>query len=458
MILSENKLKNKRAAFLSLGCKTNAYETEAIKQQFKMYGAEICDFSEMADIYVVNTCTVTNIADKKSRQMLHRARGINPEAVVVATGCYVQESADKLQEDNTVDVLIGNRLKSKVAEYVNDYLLKSEANKTFVAFNDNQEDYEEMNSLSEYHHTRADIKIQDGCNQFCSYCIIPYARGRISSRSRREIVNEVKNLALRGYKEVVLTGIHISSYGLDDASVREQASLKLLNGRMPLAELIRELNEIEGIERIRTGSLEPRIITEEFVKAIAECEKLTPHFHLSLQSGCDSVLKRMNRKYNTDEYKNACNILRQYYYKPSITTDIIVGFPGETEEEFQTTLNFVEEIGFGAIHIFQFSRRTGTPADKMDGQLTNSEKQSRSKKLSTAETKLRESYEKSFDGEIRPVLVEETMEKEGKLYCIGHTPEYISVIFQGSDEYENEIVDVKLTAGYLYGHIFAEFS
>ena len=455
MILPENRLLNKKVAFLSLGCKVNTYETEAIKQQFKSYGAEICEFDEKADVYVVNTCTVTNIADRKSRQMLRRAKNINPDAVIVATGCYVQESSEAVKEENTVDVIVGNRLKNKVALFVNEYL-GGERKEIFVALSDDMTEYEDMTGLSDYHRTRVDIKIQDGCNQFCSYCIIPYARGRISSRNKSEILNEVSTLASRGYKEVVLTGIHISSYGLEDYSLKEQADLKLKNGRMPLIELLEELNSIEGIERIRIGSFEPRIITEEFVRRMAECEKVCPHFHLSLQSGCDSVLKRMNRKYTTGEYKNACDILRKYYYKPSITTDIIVGFPGETEEEFETTVNFVEEIRFASIHIFPYSRRAGTVADRMDGQLTNSVKQDRGRVLGETESILRKKYETSFSGDIKAILIEEVVEIDGASYCIGHTPEYVSVICHGNEEDINKIVDVKMSDMYLNGHVFAE--
>lgn len=456
MSISENNLKNKRAAFLSLGCKTNAYETEAIKQQFKMYGAEICEFTDYADIYVINTCTVTNIADKKSRQMLRRARSLNPQAVVLATGCYVQESADSLKEDGTVDLLIGNRLKSRIAEYVNDYL-QNPAKEIFTAFNSDQSSYEEMSLLSEYRHTRADIKIQDGCNQFCSYCIIPYARGRISSRNKREVISEVSRLAERGYKEAVLTGIHLSSYGLDDASAQEQASLRLSSGRMPLIELLEELNSVEGLERIRLGSLEPRIITEDFVRKMSCLEKVCPHFHLSLQSGSDSVLKRMNRKYTTEEYLNACGILRKYYYRPSVTTDIIVGFPGETEIEFEETVSFAEKAAFAAIHIFPYSRRFGTAADRMEMQLTASEKQERAKRMAETEKRLRNSYEVSFSGDIKPVLVEECRNTDGKSLCIGFTPEYVPVCFEGDSGLVNTIVDVKMSDMYVNEYISADF-
>lgn len=454
MLIPHNNLLDKKVALLSLGCKVNSYETEAIRQQFMSYGALICEFEEKADVYIVNTCTVTNIADRKSRQMLRRARNNNPDAVIVATGCYVQESADDLKKENIVDLIIGNRMKNMIASYVNDYI-SGNVITGFVAMSSDMNDYEKMSALTDYHRTRVDIKIQDGCNQFCSYCIIPYARGRICSRSRSEIVNEVKNLASRGYREVVLTGIHISSYGLEDYSLKEQAELKTKDGKMPLIELLCELNGIEGLDRIRIGSFEPRIITEEFVSKMAECEKIMPHFHLSLQSGCDTVLKRMNRKYNTSEFMEACEILRKYYYKPSITTDIIVGFPGETEDEYSITESFVDQVKFAAIHIFPYSRRSGTVADRMEGQLTNSEKQRRSKRLSKYESLHRTSYELSFRDEIRPVLIEECIEIDGESYCMGHTPEYVSVICQGSSSDVNEIIDVKMSDTYFHNHIFS---
>ena len=450
----ENNLLNKKVAFLSLGCKVNSYETEAIKQQFKSYGAQICEFSEACDIYVVNTCTVTNMADRKSRQMLRRAKTISPDCILVATGCYVQESREKVCEDGVVDIIIGNRLKSKIAYYANEYIGEV-SREPLVVINEELSDYESMSSLSEYHRTRVDIKIQDGCNQFCSYCIIPYARGRICSRNRAEIVSEVESLAVRGYQEVVLTGIHISSYGLEDYSLSEQAKLQTNSGKIPLIELLSELNQIEGIKRIRIGSFEPRIITEEFVRRMSECEKVTPHFHLSLQSGCDSVLKRMNRKYTTEEYYNACELLRKYYYKPSITTDIIVGFPGETEEEFLTTVEFVKKIGFAAIHIFPYSRREGTLADRMEGQLTNYIKQERASKLSETENQLRLKYEKSFSGEVKEVLFEECVVIEGESYIYGHTMEYVQVISYGTEHDLNKLIDVEMTDELINGHIFA---
>ncbi len=439
-----NHLFNKKAAFLSLGCKVNAYECESIKQQFMSYGCKIVDFKEFADIYVVNTCTVTAVAGKKSRQMLRRAKELNPQALIVACGCYVQESHESLSKENYVDILVGNRLKNHTAEYVNDFLNGADFASAVHVSSDITE-FEEMTTITDNRRVRVDIKIQDGCNQFCSYCIIPYARGRISSRDPRKVISEIEGLAGRGFKEVVLTGIHLSSYGLEDYSVREQRELKTDQGIIPLLDLIEKVNAVPGIERIRIGSVEPRVITDELVERLVKCEKFMPHFHLSLQSGCDSVLARMNRRYDTAKYKECCDIIRKYYYKPSITTDIIVGFPGETEEEFAVTKAYAEEIGFAAIHIFPFSRREGTAADRMEGQLENAVKNGRLKELSAVETVLRNNYEKSFDGEIRPVLVEEKVSLNGKIYNVGHTPEYVKVYFLDDFCAVNDTVDVKMS-------------
>ncbi len=447
--MTENMLSGKKAAFLSLGCKVNAYETEAVRQSFLSYGAETVDFKEVADIYVVNTCTVTNIADRKSRQMLRRARALNADAIVVATGCFVQEGAKNLEDDGCVNLLVGNRLKQKLAQFTNDYLIARSEGRSEgmqIIMNEDESSYEEQGMISSYKNARVDIKIQDGCNQFCSYCIIPYARGRISSRNPANVLAEIRGLAERGYKEVVLTGIHLSSYGLEDCGIREQAMLARDDGRMPLLELIEKIEEIYGIERIRFGSVEPRIITERFVEGLSKCKKFMPHFHLSLQSGCDTVLKRMNRKYDTAAYEKCCEIIRTYYYKPSITTDIITGFPGESEEEFAKTCEFVKKIGFAAVHIFPYSVREGTRAASMEGQLDNSVKTDRAKRLAAYEEILRENYETSFDGEYRPVLVEEIKEMDGTTYCIGHTPEYVKAAFAGSSDMINSTVEVSMSA------------
>ena len=439
-----NNLLNKKVAFLSLGCKVNSYETEAIKEQFTGYGSIVVDFEDIADIYVVNTCTVTNIADRKSRQMLHKARNHNPSALIVATGCYVQESHEKLLEECGVNLLIGNRIKGRIAEYVNSYI-DDNSSDTIVKMAEDLNEYENLLHVNNYERTRADIKIQDGCNQFCSYCIIPYARGRISSRHEADIINEVEGLVKRGYKEVVLTGIHISSYGFDDLSAGEKQSLQTVSGRIPLIELLEKLSLIEGLLRIRLGSLEPRIVTEEFVARLSELNKVCPHFHLSLQSGCDTVLLRMNRKYNTSQYKEAVELLRRYYYKPSITTDVITGFPGETEEEFNITCDFCRSIAFSDMHIFPYSKREGTKAAAMDGQLDNKTKQSRGKKLSNLMEIYKNVYEEGFESELKDILIEECFEKDGKTYVTGHTTEYVKVVCEGNVEEINSLVTVTMS-------------
>ena len=357
----------KKVAIHSLGCKVNSYEAESMEIMLRDEGYEIVPFSEdvQADIYIINTCSVTNIADRKSRQMLHKAKKMNPEAVVVAAGCYVQADPDGVKKDECVDIILGNNMKISIVEALNDYFGGSDKTSYLVDINDKYQEYESLKINQTGEHTRAYIKIQDGCNQFCSYCIIPYVRGRVRSRKPEDIVNEVKTLAATGVKEVVLTGIHISSYGTDLENIS-------------LIELIEAIHEIEGIKRIRLGSLEPRIITEEFAKRIAGLEKICPHFHLSLQSGCDKTLKAMNRKYNTEEYYEGCVKLREVFDNPAITTDVIVGFPGETEEDFLETRKFLEKVHFYEMHIFKYSRRKGTVADKMKEQVADTVKSERS--------------------------------------------------------------------------------
>ena len=356
----------KKVAIHSLGCKVNSYEAESMEIMLRDEGYEIVPFSEdvQADIYIINTCSVTNIADRKSRQMLHKAKKMNPEAVVVAAGCYVQADPDGVKKDECVDIILGNNMKISIVEALNDYFGGSDKTSYLVDINDKYQEYESLKINQTGEHTRAYIKIQDGCNQFCSYCIIPYVRGRVRSRKPEDIVNEVKTLAATGVKEVVLTGIHISSYGTDLENIS-------------LIELIEAIHEIEGIKRIRLGSLEPRIITEEFAKRIAGLEKICPHFHLSLQSGCDKTLKAMNRKYNTEEYYEGCVRLREVFENPAITTDVIVGFPGETEEDFLETRKFLEKVHFYEMHIFKYSRRKGTVADKMKEQVADTVKSNR---------------------------------------------------------------------------------
>lgn len=406
----------KKVAIHSLGCKVNSYEAESMEIMLRDEGYEIVPFSEdvQADIYIINTCSVTNIADRKSRQMLHKAKKMNPEAVVVAAGCYVQADPDGVKKDECVDIILGNNMKISIVEALNDYFGGSDKTSYLVDINDKYQEYESLKINQTGEHTRAYIKIQDGCNQFCSYCIIPYVRGRVRSRKPEDIVNEVKTLAATGVKEVVLTGIHISSYGTDLENIS-------------LIELIEAIHEIEGIKRIRLGSLEPRIITEEFAKRIAGLEKICPHFHLSLQSGCDKTLKAMNRKYNTEEYYEGCVRLREVFENPAITTDVIVGFPGETEEDFLETRKFLEKVHFYEMHIFKYSRRKGTVADRMEGQVDEKIKTQRSAILLELENKMSKEYRQQHIGKTEEVLIEEIVSENGKDYFMGFTPDYIRV-------------------------------
>lgn len=406
----------KKVAIHSLGCKVNSYEAESMEIMLRDEGYEIVPFSEdvQADIYIINTCSVTNIADRKSRQMLHKAKKMNPEAVVVAAGCYVQADPDGVKKDECVDIILGNNMKISIVEALNDYFGGSDKTSYLVDINDKYQEYESLKINQTGEHTRAYIKIQDGCNQFCSYCIIPYVRGRVRSRKPEDIVNEVKTLAATGVKEVVLTGIHISSYGTDLENIS-------------LIELIEAIHEIEGIKRIRLGSLEPRIITEEFAKRIAGLEKICPHFHLSLQSGCDKTLKAMNRKYNTEEYYEGCVKLREVFDNPAITTDVIVGFPGETEEDFLETRKFLEKVHFYEMHIFKYSRRKGTVADRMEGQVDEKVKTQRSAILLELENKMSKEYRQQHIGKTEEVLIEEIVSENGKDYFMGFTPDYIRV-------------------------------
>lgn len=442
----DNYLQGKKVAFLTLGCKVNGYETEAMKEHFKGYGAVETDFRSHADIYLINTCTVTNIADRKSRQMLRRARKENPNALIVATGCYVQEFFRNHENDHIADICIGNRRKAEVAFLVNAYLgeiAKGKCPERFYVKDDQElKGYENMTSVSTEDHCRAYMKIQDGCNQFCSYCIIPFARGRICSRSEEEIMKEARLLANSGYKEIVVTGIHLSSYGLDSLTLREQQSLKPDMGESPLLIILRKLADIPEFQRIRLGSLEPRIITETFVDALSKIAKVCPHFHLSLQSGCDDTLKAMNRKYTSSEYKEAVGILRKYYDNPAITTDIIVGFPGESLDNFDTSLSFAERIGFSQIHIFPYSRRKGTVADRMSEQFTEAEKHRREVIFAEKEHLLRTAFCSSFLGVKQEVLVEEVEESENGLIAKGHSERYCYFTFPVEEDLTGEIVSV----------------
>ena len=406
---------NRTVAIHSLGCKVNSYEAESMEQLLKQAGYTIVPFDEniTADIYIINTCSVTNIADRKSRQMLHKSKKINPDAIVVAAGCYVNADTKKAAEDNAVDIVLGNNCKINIVEALENYYKDKNNSEMVVDFKEKQE-YEELKLDEVSTHTRAYIKIQDGCNQFCSYCIIPYTRGRIRSRDIDEIEEEVTKLVSKGFKEVVLTGIHLTSYGVD-------------NNKGSLLEVIMRLDKIEGLQRIRLGSLEPRVITEEFAKTLSSSKKICPHFHLSLQSGCDTVLKRMNRKYTTQEYYDKCCILRKYFNNPAITTDVIVGFPQETEEEFEATKAFVEKVHFYEMHIFKYSRRKGTVADRMEGQVDEKVKTQRSAILLELENKMSKEYRQQHIGKTEEVLIEEIVSENGKDYFMGFTPDYIRV-------------------------------
>ena len=418
------------AALHNLGCKVNSYETEAMQQLLEEAGYEIVSFHEKADVYIINTCSVTNIADRKSRQMLHRAKKQNPEAVVVAAGCYVQSAAEELKADLAVDVIIGNNKKQDLVPILEEYFKDRTDSSHVIEINETHE-YERLSIHKIADHTRAFLKVQDGCNQFCSYCIIPYTRGRVRSRRPEEVVAEVRELAAAGYQEVVLTGIHLSSYGVD---FKEEENENLLS-------LIRQVDEVEEIRRIRLGSLEPRIITDDFAKALASMPKFCPHFHLSLQSGCDETLKRMNRHYTTEEYAAGCDILRRYFDNPAITTDVIVGFPGETEEEFEATKAFLERIGFYEMHIFKYSRRAGTRADRMPEQVPEQIKNVRSEALLLLEKQMSKAYRESFLGKKKTVLLEEKTEIGGRAYMIGHTMEYVKAVVPYADDLKNKMTE-----------------
>lgn len=428
----------KSVALHNLGCKVNGYEMDVMQQMLQERGYKIVPFDELADIYIINTCTVTNIADRKSRQMLHRAKKRNPEAVVVAVGCYVQTGEENIRKDEAIDLAIGNNRKKDLLPILEEYLAKRKqtAREYDVIDINHTDEYEEMQLTRTAEHTRAYIKIQDGCNQFCSYCIIPYARGRVRSRDEEDILKEVRGLVAAGYQEIVITGIHISSYGVD-------------RGEPELLQLLQKLQEVEGLSRIRIGSLEPRIITEEFAGKIASLSKICPHFHLSMQSGCDSVLKRMNRHYDSREYFEKTQLLRKYYDNPAITTDVIVGFPGETEEEFRITEAFVRKVNFFEMHIFKYSKRQGTVAARMEGQITEAEKGRRSTILMEAEKEMSHAYRAGYIGYETEVLFEEKKEAEGEMYWVGHTPQYIKVAKKAGDENWNNRLEKGKIIGFL---------
>ena len=402
----------KKAALHNLGCKVNAYETEAMQELLEQNGYEIVPFKEGADVYIINTCTVTNVADRKSRQMLHKARKMNPDAVVVATGCYVQARGEDI--DPCVDIVVGNNKKKDLIAILDEYYNAQHKVKKELLDINHEKEYEEMQVTHTAEHTRAYIKVQDGCNQFCSYCIIPYARGRVRSRNLEHVLEEVRTLAASGYKEVVLTGIHLSSY------------------------------EIDGIKRIRLGSLEPRIITEEFASSIAVLPKMCPHFHLSLQSGCNATLKRMNRRYSAEEYMEKCDLLRKYFHNPALTTDVIVGFPGETQEEFAESMDFVDRVNFYETHIFKYSRRAGTKAAVMPDQIPEEIKSERSAKMIELGHRKQKAYEEKLLGTTQEVLMEEAVETEDGIYQVGHTKEYVKIGLKTEENLSNQLKNVKI--------------
>lgn len=418
----------KKAALHNLGCKVNAYETEAMQELLVRNGYEIVPFQEKADIYIINTCTVTNMADRKSRQMLHRARKQNPEALVVACGCYVQ--AKDGEQEECVDVVIGNNRKKDLIEILEGFESgKKRLEKEILDINHTNE-YEELHLEKTAEHTRAYVKVQDGCNQFCTYCIIPYVRGRVRSRARDSVLGEIQKLADNGYKEAVLTGIHLSSYGIDTND--------------SLLGLILAVHEIPGIQRIRLGSLEPRIITQEFVETLAELPKICPHFHLSLQSGCDDTLKRMNRRYTSEEYYEKCMLLRKYFTRPALTTDVIVGFPGETQEEFAQSKAFIDKVNFYETHVFKYSKREGTKAAAMKDQIPEEIKACRSNELLSLSRRKQEAYEDALLGTVQEVLMEEEILVGGERYLTGHTREYVKVGQKLGENRINELVNVEI--------------
>ena len=412
----------KKVAFHNLGCKVNSYELDGISQMFQKRGYEIVDFAQKADVYIVNTCTVTNIADHKSRQMLNRAKAQNPDAIVVAAGCFVQTSPDALALPS-VDIAVGNNHKSQIVDLVEEYI-REKSGGSIVSDLSGTCGYEEMCVDHTTGNTRAYMKIQDGCNQFCSYCAIPLARGRVRSRDMKDIATEAARLAANGYKEIVVTGIHISSYGLDSAyngfADRGDTNTALLD-------VIRTVSQTDGIERVRLGSLEPRLLTDDFISSLSQIKGLCPHFHLSLQSGSDSVLGRMKRHYNTKEYAEKVEKLRAPFEHPAITTDVIVGFPAETDEEFDETRAFLDRMNLYECHIFKYSRRKGTAADAMDGQITEAVKSERAGILSEDSKARKRAFMEYYRNKTVDVLTEDTEELDGRLVTCGYTPEYVRV-------------------------------
>lgn len=451
----------KTVAFLTLGCKVNSYETQGIKKLFEDESYEIVEFNEKADVYVINTCTVTNIADRKSRQMLHKARKMNDTAIVMAVGCYAQAAGEQLKEDEAIDIVVGNNRKKDIINILKAYIDDNTID-SIMDISGNIE-YEDLEILDVSEKTRAYIKIQDGCNQFCSYCIIPYARGRVRSRVLKSILREAKNLVEKGYQEIVLTGIHLSSYGIDfnnsSISTAESGAEHEMDGleafmKEPgdfepgtnyfLLDLIKQLDQIEGLQRIRLGSLEPRIVTESFVQGLSKLKTICPHFHLSLQSGCNTTLKRMNRKYTTEVYLEKCLLLRKYFVNPAITTDIIVGFPGETKEEFEQTREYLRNIQFAQMHVFKFSPRKGTRAADMADQVKEEIKAVRSNILLTLAEEMSINYKKKFIGNTEKLLVEEESIINGETYQIGHNERYLKLAVKSEKSLTNQLISVKV--------------
>lgn len=435
----------KKAALHNLGCKVNAYETEAMQQILEQAGYEIVPFSDFADVYVINTCSVTNMADRKSRQMLHKAKKKNPAAVVVGAGCYVQTKEAQALVDEAIDIVIGNNRKHELADLLAEYEQVREKNQSITDINREKQEYEELSLERTAEHTRAFIKVQDGCNQFCSYCIIPFARGRVRSRNAKDVLEEIRRLAGNGCKEVVLTGIHLSSYGVDTGD-------HLLN-------LIEQVHEVEGIERIRLGSLEPRIVTDAFARRLSELPKICPHFHLSLQSGCDTVLLRMNRRYDTAEYEAGCEILRNYFDHPAITTDVIVGFPGETDEEFLKTKEYLRRIHFYEMHIFKYSMREGTKAAAMPEQVPEQVKNERSAVLLELEKQMSMEFRDYYVNKNVTVLLEEEFFLHGRHFYIGYTKEYVKVAYETTENKTNQFVTGRIKEQLTEGlYLLVEFS
>lgn len=421
----------KRAALHNLGCKVNEYETEAMEELLASDGYEIVPFHETADVYVINTCSVTSMADHKSRQMIHRARRQNPDAVVIACGCYVQTGLDDLKKDLSVDIILGNGKKDELLPELHRYLTDHKRSADVMDVNEGKVPFEHLKLQSTKERTRVFLKVQDGCDQFCSYCVIPYARGRIRSREIGDVVSEVKELASQGFREFVLDGIHLSSYGMVRYGVP---------GDYGLADLIEAVASVDGVDRVRLGSVEPQIFTDDFVERISHVREFCPHFHLSLQSGCNATLQRMNRKYTAEEFEATCDSIRARFSHPAITTDVIVGFPGETEEEFRESVEFIERIRFYELHVFKFSRRKGTRADRMEDQIPETVKTERSRRLIALGKEMSGEFRRELLGTEQEALMEEETEINGRKYWTGYTKEYVRMAFPSRENLKNRLV------------------